>query len=64
MTNTDAVADEKVVRLSDHAGTKPPVWYDIAVCHHRDTTIETWVRGIETEGARPAIAEALRRQVA
>lgn len=63
-----------VVRLSEGAPdprpsvsnfneTRPPVWYDIAVCHHWDGTIQTWVKGVDMDDVdnHPKIAIALRQ---
>ncbi len=38
------------------------VWYDIAVCHHADGTVETWTKGIDssTPCSRKSAADALR----
>lgn len=41
---------------------RPPVWYDIAVAHHWDGTVQTWTRGIgSTPADRTKAAEALRQ---
>lgn len=41
----------------------PGVWYDIAVCHHPDGTIETWCKGVDPNepAARISAALALRQ---
>ena len=42
---------------------REPVWYDIAVCHHWDGEIQTWVKGVDpnnTDNGK-AIAAALRQ---
>lgn len=57
-------------RPSNDTTEMPPVWYDIAVCHHPDGTIETWVKGTDVEDTEnrlriiPAleqVIEALRK---
>lgn len=42
---------------------RSPVWYDVAVCHHWDGTIQTWIKGVdmENEENRPKVALALRQ---
>jgi hypothetical protein len=42
---------------------RPPVWYDVAVCHHYDGTIQTWVKavGLDDPEDRKKIAIALRQ---
>lgn len=49
----------------DIRSRRQPVWYDIAVCHHWDGTVETWVRGadIEMPENRSKIADALQQSV-
>jgi|HubBroStandDraft_1064217.scaffolds.fasta_scaffold01963_8 hypothetical protein len=48
-----------VVELADR---RQGVWYDVAVCHHWDGTIETWTKGVEVGDPvnRHKVAEALR----
>ena len=50
----------KVVALNDR---RPPVWYDVAVCHQWDGTVRTWIRAVDIEAAdnRAKIALALRQ---
>jgi hypothetical protein len=49
-----------VVSINDH---RPPVWYDVAVCHHYDGTVQTWVRAVDIERQenRDKIADALQQ---
>jgi hypothetical protein len=49
-----------VVNLND---ARAPVWYDIAVCHHWDGTLQTWVKAIDLDNPenRPKIAISLRQ---
>ena len=43
---------------------RQPVWYDIAVCHHWDGTIETWCKGIDPEEPRARVSAAIALRTA
>lgn len=42
----DIVEQDNIVPLDRR---RPPVWYDVAVCHHWDRTVETWVKGVNMD---------------
>jgi hypothetical protein len=50
----------EVVRLNN---SRSPVWYDVAVAHHWNGDIQTWVRGVDMDNPAnlPKIAIALRQ---
>lgn len=54
-----AIEEGQIVQLND---IRPPVWYDIAVCHHPNGSVETWTIGVDDSAhSRACVAAALRQ---
>lgn len=50
---------DEIARIVDLNARRVPVWYDIAVCHHWDGTIETWCKGVDPAEPRARISAAM-----